>query len=104
MFFLLLLITGVVFNLTSFVSKPQVIGQTAADLQQQKDAKQKQLMAILNKINAYQSEIRLAQGQANTLKNQINILRRRSRRTLFFGMRPRPFFSEKKGIGNEGTS
>ncbi len=55
-------------------SKPRVAGQTADDLQKQKDAKQLELLGLEKKINDYQSQIKDAQSQTNTLKNQIKLL------------------------------
>ena len=66
-----LLITGVVFGLNTGLI---AMGQTAADLQQQKDAKQKELDAVQQKINDYQKQIKQAQSEANTLANQLKIL------------------------------
>lgn len=51
-----------------------VIGQSAVDLQQQKDAKQAELSAIEQKISDFQKQIKDVQNQANTLNNQLKLV------------------------------
>ncbi len=66
-----ILIAGAVFV---FSTQPWATGQTADELRQQIDAKQKELSAINKKISDYQGQINANQKQANTLKNQISTI------------------------------
>jgi murein DD-endopeptidase MepM/ murein hydrolase activator NlpD len=66
-----LLIAGV---LLIYSINPNAAGQTADQLAQEKQAKQQQLNAILNKIADYQREIKQKQSQASSLKNELSIL------------------------------
>lgn len=58
----------------SFSFNPQVAGQSADQLQLEKEEKQRQLNEILKKISSLQSEIQERRSAQSSLKNEIAIL------------------------------